>query len=315
VRSTGCGVRLGPLSGDLASQDDHLERYALPGSPVREALSAKEVQAVEAPPAAHPVRNADDWRKIKPSYQFHPDRTDWARVAAAKKARVKGTLVTARIPGAFETACRLMGEDDARIAFHDQPELMVDIVDTLTNAAMRVYQRLADKLVPDVLYVRENLAEVAGPLLAPERVREYIAPYYRTLWCMLSSRGTRLFQFESRGNIAPLMEVLVDAGVNAFCPMEVAAGMDIVAARRDYGTRVAVIGGIDKEVLRRGKSAIRKELEHRMQPMMREGGAVFALDNDVPKGTSLESYLYYVRLGRELLGLSPHGPRKAAWQR
>jgi len=318
VRSIGCGVRLGPLGsrrGEVVAEDEQAGEYVIPRNPVGGASPGEVGCAAEGPAAKHLVRNAGDWQKIKPDYQFHPDRIDWAQVASAKKARAKGTLVTASIPGALATARELMGEDDARIAFYDQPELMVDILDTLTNAALGVYQRLADKLVPDVLYVRENLAEAAGPLIQAERVREFIAPYYRAIWRAMSSSGTRLFQFESRGNICPLTDNLVYAGINVLCPMEVASGMDVVASRKRYGKRLAMIGGIDKEVLRRSKNAIRRELEYKMQPLMREGGMVFALDNRVPKGASLESYRYYVSLGREILGLPPRAPRRLSWQR
>ncbi len=318
VRSIGCGVRLGPLSPHeqgIAPGPDCGDEYAIPRNPVRRTTFTEIDDPEDESRRKRPLQTAADWQKIKPAWQFHPDRTDWSHVASAKKARATGTLVTARIPGAFQTARELMGEDDARIAFHDQPELMVDIIDTLTNSALRVYQRLADKLVPDVLCVRENLATAAGPLIGAEKVGEFIAPYYRALWRMMSARGTRLFQFESRGNITPLLDILVNAGINALYPMEVSAGMDFVAARKTYGRRLAMIGGIDKEVLRRGKSAIRRELESKMQPSMREGGMAFALDNSIPKGASLESYRYYVTLGCEILGLPPRSPRKPSWQR
>ncbi len=43
-----------------------------------------------------------------------------------------------------------------------------------------------------------------------------------------------------------------------------------------------------------------------MQPLMREGGVVFGLDHRIPNGTPLDLYRYYVRRGRELLGLEPN---------
>ena len=316
VRNMGCGADLGPLSGETASEKDpHAAEYVIRRSPLRMVTPASGDEAAAGPATEYPVRSMADWRKIKPLHEYNPDRIDWAEVASAKNARTKGALITARLPGAFETACRLMGEDDARIAFYDQPELMVDILDTLTHAALGVFQRLTDKLVPDVLFVRENLAASSGPLIAVERVSEFIVPYYRTVWRMLSSCGARLFQFEGRGNVGPLADILLDSGVNVLCPMEVAAGMDLVAARRSHGKRLAMIGGIDKEVLRIGKNAIRRELEYKMQPLMREAGTAFALDGAVPKGASLESYCYYVSLGREILGLPRRAPRKRGWQR
>ncbi len=61
-------------------------------------------------------------------------------------------------------------------------------------------------------------------------------------------------------------------------------------------------------VVRNGTQAdIRRELEYKMQPMMRTGGVVFGLDHRIPNGTPIENYRFYVQTGREILGLPPHG--------
>jgi hypothetical protein len=41
----------------------------------------------------------------------------------------------------------------------------------------------------------------------------------------------------------------------------------------------------------------------------------FALDHRIPNGTPLENYRYYVRLGRELLGLPPLDGTQRGWGR
>ena len=121
-----------------------------------------------------------------------------------------------------------------------------------------------------------------------------------------------MFNLDSDGNVTAVIEPLLEAGVNTMHPMEPAAGMDIVGVRRQYGRRLAMLGGIDKHVLRRSREDIRRELEYKMQPLMQQGGMVFGLDHRIPNGTPLENYRYYVRLGRELLGLPPLDGRPAA---
>ena len=48
---------------------------------------------------------------------------------------------------------------------------------------------------------------------------------------------------------------------------------------------------------------------------MRTSGTVFGLDHRVPNGTPLEHYRYYVRTGREMLGLPPLDPQARGWGR
>ena len=90
--------------------------------------------------------------------------------------------------------------------------------------------------------------------------------------------------------------------------IKVIVGMDIVQVRRQYGEKLAVMGGIDKHVLRRTPEEIRAELEYKLQPLMRQGGTVFGLDHRIPNGTSLANYRHYVKTAREILGLDPNPP-------
>lgn len=162
---------------------------------------------------------------------------------------------------------------------------------------------------------RQMFCELFGPLIGPDTIREFIAPYYQACWDVVSSRGTRLFNQDSDGFMMPVIDVFLECGVNVMHPLEPAAGMDAVEIRKKYGDRLAIIGGIDKHVLRKTKEDIDKELEYKMQPLMQQGGVVFGLDHLIPNGTPLENYRYYVKRGRELLGLPPLEPGSLGWGR
>ena len=224
-------------------------------------------------------------------------------------------LVVGRLPGGWDIARELMGEETACVAYYEQPELMSDILETVGTTTVRVFEQITETLVIDQLLVHEDLAGKSGPLVGPNQVRQFIGPYYRRTWDLLSSRGTRLFNLDSDGNVTPVIEPLLEAGVNAMHSMEPAAGMDIVKVRNQYGRRLAVLGGIDKHVLRRSREEIRRELEYKLQPLMQQGGTVFGLDHRIPNGTPLANYRYYVTLGREMLGLPPLDGTRSGWGR
>jgi uroporphyrinogen-III decarboxylase len=266
-------------------------------------------------PLDFPVRGMDDWLRLKPSFEFHEERIDWLAVERARQAQQQGVLVVGRIPGGWDMARELMGEETACLAYFDQPELMHDILQTLGTTAARVFERITERLVIDQLHVHEDLAGKSGPLVGPSQVRQFIGPYYRRVWDLLSSRGTRLFNLDSDGNLTAVIEPFLESGVNAMHPMEPAAGMDIVQVRQQYGRRLAVLGGIDKYVLCRSRDEIRRELEYKLQPLMRQGGTVFGLDHRIPNGTPRENYRYYVTVGREILGLPPLDGTRRGWGR
>jgi uroporphyrinogen-III decarboxylase len=153
----------------------------------------------------------------------------------------------------------------------------------------------------DILSVHEDMAGRSGPMVGPGQVREFIAPYYRRVWDLLAGRGARLFDQDSDGNMAPVIEAFLDAGVNCMHPMEPAAGMDVIRIRASYGQRLAFYGGLDKHVLRRSQAEIDAELERKLPPLVATGGCMLGLDHRIPNGTPLANYRHYVRRAWEIL--------------
>jgi hypothetical protein len=252
-------------------------------------------------PMEHPVETMDDWRRLKPHYLFREDRfaDGWAQIARDHVAA--GRVLRISIPGGYDEPRQLLGDERLCMAFYDQPELIADILRTLGDTAQRVLEIVCSEIAPDVLFVHEDMAGRSGPMIGPAQVRAFIVPYYRRCWEVARSWGTPLFDQDSDGDMTPLIETFLDAGVNCMHPFEPAAGMDIVAARERYGQRLAMYGGIDKHALRKDPAAIERELEYKIPPMIRTGGCMLALDHRVPNGVSLANYRFYVEKAWEIM--------------
>ena len=315
VEVAGCGAETGlfgaPETVLLEETDQHVIQRDGLGRTVKLCKGAATIGL----PLDFPVKTMDDWLALKPLYTFDPRRIDEDQIARARQARARGALVRAGIGGGFDTARELMGEEVACLAYYEQPELMHDILDTLRETALAVLQRVTGQITVDQLSVHEDMAGKSGPLIGPKQIEEYLRPYYRACWDLVSSRGGRIFDQDSDGNMNPVVDAFLDCGLTAMHPFEPAAGMDMVQSRERYGRRLAIKGGIDKHVLRGTKADIRRELEYKLQPRMREGGTVFGLDHRIPNGTPLEHYRYYVDTGREILGLPPRDGRNTGWRR
>ena len=315
VPFVGCGGTMGIWGGAETSIVEETEDHVIQTDRLGRTTKRYKSVSTAALPLDFPVRDMDGWLKVKPLYEFCEDRIDWDQVARAKHLQSQGTLVMASIPGGFDTARELMGEEVACLSYYEQPELMHDILATLSDTTFHVLDRITGRLVIDQLSVHEDLAGKSGPFVGPKQITEFIHPYFQRMWELVSSRGTKLFDMDSDGNVDAVIESFIDCGINAMHPMEPAAGMDVVAVRGKYGQRLAMRGGIDKHVLRSSKEAIERELEYKLQPLMQESGMVFGLDHRIPNGTPLDNYRYYVDLGREILGLPPRTPERQGWGR
>lgn len=315
VPFVGCGGNTGLMGGYISRIIEDTSEYIIKTDELGRKVKLCKGFATIPLPMDYPVKDMDSWLKIKHLYEYNDRRINLDEVEKAKKAQKEGTLVVADIPGGFDLPRQLMGEEGMCLCYYDNPELMKDILDTAENTAYKVLDRISDILQIDNLHVHEDMAGKSGPLIGPGIVEEFIKPYYRKIWDMLFSKGTRIFSQDSDGNMMPLIDVFLDSGLTVMYPMEPAAGMDMVELRKKYGKRLAFKGGIDKHVLRMSKEDIRRELEYKMQPLMQEGGVVFGIDHRIPNGTPLENYIYYIETGRELLGLPPREKNKRGWSR
>ena len=93
----------------------------------------------------------------------------------------------------------------------------------------------------------------------------------------------------------------MEEGVNIMFPLEVPAGVDPYAWRREFGMNLRLKGGIAKEALVRGGAAIDKELE-RIRPLLEQGGYIPHLDHLVPPDISYRNYCEYLEKKRRLIG-------------
>jgi uroporphyrinogen-III decarboxylase len=315
VRTTDCGADTGPRGTPPERVLEDNAEFMVKRDGLGRTVKLYKARGTIGLPLDYPVTDMDSWLRLKPFYTFDEGRLNAQAIARARRAQAEGALAVAHLPGAYDTPRQLLGEEAACLAYYDQPELMHDILATLADTSLRVFERLTEHLVPDQLSVHEDLAGKSGPLLGPEQVAQFVAPYFRPVWDLLAARGTRLFQMDTDGNVTAVIGPFLACGLNVIYPMEPAAGMDIVALRRAWGGRLAMLGGIDKHVLRQDRAAIRQELEYKLQPAMQRRGMVFGLDHRIPNGTPLDNYRYYVDLGREILGLPPRSPERRGWRR
>ena len=142
-------------------------------------------------PLEFPVKGPDDWLRLKRHFEFDERRIEQAAIDRAIELQKSGTMVRAEIPGGWDMARELMGEEEACLAYYTQPDLMHDILATLRETSVKVLERVTEQIVIDQLYVHEDMAGKSGPLIGPQQVSEFLAPYYRAAgtWYRPAARG------------------------------------------------------------------------------------------------------------------------------
>lgn len=250
----------------------------------------------------------EDWERIRGHfradeplrYPDHWDEDPWPEKVARWQGR--DYPLQLRAPSMLGRVKEVMGFENFCITLHEDRPLVEDILETRTRLALDILGRALEQVDFDVMHFWEDIAFNSGPMLSPALFRELALPRYRRLADLFRRHGGHTVSVDSDGDITELIPLWLEGGVNHIWPLEVNAGVDVVALREQYGHRMTWRGGVNKFVLLEGRQAIDRELD-RIAPVLRDGGYIPQLDHQVPVGVTYQDFSYYMERKKVLLGL------------
>jgi uroporphyrinogen decarboxylase len=255
----------------------------------------------------YPVKSRADWEVLKKRY----DPTDPARLPVSwdrdcARWRREGPVLLfqgPRSPSLFGFVRELMGPERTLYAFYDEPDLIHDMMEFNTEFVLGLLPRVLDEAPITTIFFWEDMCYRSGPLIAPTMFRQFMLPRYRRITDFARSRGVDAIFVDSDGDVSQLIPLWLEAGINGVYPMEVAAGMDVVKLRRQYGRDLLMTGGIDKRVLAQGRREIDEELHAKIR-LAEEGGYIPHIDHSIPHDVPYELFAYYWSRKKALLGIA-----------
>lgn len=165
---------------------------------------------------------------------------------------------------------------------------------------------LADKVLSrtpaDAVIFSEPIGGNDRPLLSPAMYADLVLRSYRPLFDVLHRHEVPVIIFRTYANARIYIPTLLDWGFNCLWACEVnTAAMDYRDLRREYGRDLRLIGGIDLDMLRQSKDAIRREIMEKAPPLLVEGGYVPLADGRVRADIPFAHYAYYREILTSLL--------------
>ncbi|MCC7518967.1 MAG: hypothetical protein IT578_07265 [Verrucomicrobiae bacterium] len=140
------------------------------------------------------------------------------------------------------------------------------------------------------LFVYDDMAGLKGPMFSPRMFERYFLPRYHRIITSCRAAGCRHFFFHSDGNVAPLLDLLIEAGFEGVNPLEPRCNPGLLELRRRYGRKLVLIGGVcNTQILPR---ADRREIEAHLRPLLelaRDGGVMLGMAS-VPAEMPPEAY-------------------------
>jgi uroporphyrinogen decarboxylase len=201
----------------------------------------------------------------------------------------------------FECMHPVCGHENMLIGMVDDPGWVRDMCDTYAELLVNLMEILfAEQGDPDGIWFYEDMGFKGRPFMSPAMYKELIWPAHKRTFDCAHSRGLEVV-VHSCGYVEPLVGGLIEAGMDCLQAMEVKAGMDLVQLKRDYGDRIAFMGGLDvRTMVANDRDAIRAELESKLPAAMAGGGYCLHSDHSIPDQVDYQTYKYFVDLGLEI---------------
>jgi len=234
-----------------------------------------------------------------------PDWFDFSEFSAGL-AEWEDFAVMASGASVFQHPTFLRGIDNLLVDMATRPEMAHWLIDRFTDFYLGFFDRMltAAKGRIDILRTADDLGTQRGLFFSPDMFRTFIKPRLNKLIDMTHSHGVKLL-FHSCGAIRPLIDDLIEIGVDVLDPLQAAAeGMEPQALKDAYGDRVCLHGGICTQYLlpRGTPDEIRCELRRRLEILGNGGGYILApchvLQTDVPTENILAMSDAGVEFGR-----------------
>lgn len=251
-----------------------------------------------------PIKGRDDWLRFRE--RLNPDDprrypSNWDDLKGQWEKRDYPLGIN--LGSLFGWLRNWMGIENIAIACVEQPDWIHEMMEYITEFILRVIERAVREVRLDFGAFWEDMCYKGGPLISPKMFKEFMVPRYKRIVDFVRQHsGADIFYVDCDGNILQLVELWLEAGVNCMFPCEVVAGSDPWVIRKEFGTDVLMLGGVDKTKLIAGKEAILQELK-RLEKLVEMGGYIPHVDHRVPPDVTFENYRYYLREKRRMFGI------------
>jgi uroporphyrinogen-III decarboxylase len=147
------------------------------------------------------------------------------------------------------------------------------------------------------VYIWGDIAYDHGMFFSPEYWRDVYKPQLRRICDTVHASGLKTI-YHGCGNASEVFDDMIEAGVDAYNPLEAKAGLDVVELKRQYGRRWAFNGNIDVRVLATNeRDMVRREVLRKLNAA-KGGGFILQSDHSVPSNVDPKTYDYVIELTR-----------------
>ena len=244
-----------------------------------------------------PIKTMADFERYTPPDPHAPER--FTAIEEAVNNHAGRTAVIVHLNDVFSLPRYLMGMAELLMAIAIEPELVKGLVEMSVNINLELAKEVAARGVK-IVYTGDDYAYNKGPLMSPKHFRQFFYPGLCRVMQGYKELGLYVIK-HTDGNIWPILDMIIDSGIDCLDPIDPQAGMDLGEVKAQYGDRVALKGNVDcaqlltfgtpEEVVAATKEALRVG--------MPGGGFILSSSNSIHSAVKPENYAAMLQTWRD----------------
>ena len=200
--------------------------------------------------------------------------------------------------GPFEHSSFLMGVENLSMAVYEDPELVNTLIEKIGNVLVGVAKIISSMDCVGAYCFGDDLGYKTSTIFSPRHLRRLVFPWYREIAAVVHGNG-KPFVLHSCGNLAAVMDDIIEAGVDAKHSFEDQI-MPVSEVKRRWGKRISILGGIDVDFLCHATTEqVRERTLKTLEECAPGGGYALGTGNTVANYIPVKNYLAMLEAGNE----------------
>lgn len=199
----------------------------------------------------------------------------------------------------LEVVTWLLGYETLCYKIFDEPDLVDALCQNVGSFYADFTRMLCDFSCIRLIWGSDDMGFRTSTLVSAHLLREKVLPWHKCC-AKIAHEHNRPYLLHSCGNLEEIMGDLIDdIGIDAKHSFEDAI-MPVTEAKKRYGDRLTLLGGIDVNFLcHADEKAIRERVRDTLMVCLQGGGYCLGTGNSVANYIPLENYLIMLDEGRK----------------
>jgi len=244
------------------------------------------------------IKKESDWVELKSRLKMNNDRID---IDEQKKkyyeSKKREKFICFASPMGYDYTQGIIGTENLLVNMVQNPDWIKDIFISLANLIVQGAKKFTELGFEfDGAFLFDDMGYRNAALFSPNTYKNVLYPAHKIVCNYFKNKNLPVI-LHSCGCVKEFIPFFIDLGINCLQPLEVKAGMDLIELKKQYGDKLAFMGGIDiRKMALPGLNAIEEEIKTKFEIAKKGGGYIYHCDHSIPDNVSFKRYKKIIKL-------------------